>query len=89
MIEPGTGDDARNARSRWSTLRSAVLPVSMLGVIMGIVNASTGMREHGALLEAMSAGFAEAVVTTAVGLLLAIPLVSLYRSFSEQARKRV
>jgi DNA-binding transcriptional MerR regulator len=85
MIEPGTGDDGGNARARWSTLRLTVLPVAVLGVSMGIVNVSTGMREHGASLEAMSAGLAEAIVTTAVLLLVAFPLVSLCRSFGARA----
>lgn len=56
--------------------------VGLLGTTMGIVNAFTGMSAGGAGLEAISAGIAEALITTAVGLLVAIPAVWLYNYFS-------
>src|ERR687898_2933083 len=42
--------------------------VGLLGTTMGIVNAFTGMATMGGGLEAISAGIAEALITTAVGL---------------------
>ncbi len=56
--------------------------VGLLGTTMGIVNAFTGMATAGGGLEAVSAGIAEALITTAIGLLVAIPAVWLYNYFN-------
>src|SRR5690606_1062595 len=56
--------------------------VGLLGTTMGIVNAFTGMATAGGGLAAISAGIAEALITTAIGLLVAIPAVWLYNYFS-------
>lgn len=56
--------------------------VGLLGTTMGIVNAFTGMATSGGGLEAISAGIAEALITTAIGLIVAIPAVWLYNYFS-------
>ena len=56
--------------------------VGLLGTTMGIVNAFTGMAASGSGgLSAISAGVAEALVTTAFGLLVAIPAVWGYNYF--------
>ncbi|HEX9106848.1 MAG TPA: MotA/TolQ/ExbB proton channel family protein [Longimicrobiales bacterium] len=56
--------------------------VGLLGTTMGVVNAFTGMSESGSGgLAAISAGIAEALITTAFGLLVAIPAVWLYNYF--------
>ncbi len=56
--------------------------VGLLGTTMGIVNAFTGMANSGSGgLSAISAGIAEALVTTAFGLLVAIPGVWLFNYF--------
>jgi biopolymer transport protein ExbB/biopolymer transport protein TolQ len=56
--------------------------VGLLGTVMGIVNAFTGMAASGNQgLAAISAGIAEALITTAFGLLVAIPAVWLYNYF--------
>jgi len=57
--------------------------VGLLGTTMGIVNAFTGMSAGGGSggLAAVSAGIAEALVTTAFGLMVAIPAVWLYNYF--------
>jgi len=56
--------------------------VGLLGTVMGIVNAFTGMAASGSGgLAAISAGIAEALITTAFGLLVAIPAVWLYNYF--------
>src|SRR6476646_6409694 len=57
--------------------------VGLLGTTMGIVNAFTGMAASGSGgLSAISAGVAEALITTAFGLLVAIPAVWAYNYFS-------
>jgi biopolymer transport protein ExbB/biopolymer transport protein TolQ len=58
--------------------------VGLLGTTMGIVTAFTGMAAAGASggLAGISAGIAEALITTAMGLLVAIPAVWLYNYFT-------
>jgi len=58
--------------------------VGLLGTTMGIVNAFQGMAASGGggSLASISAGIAEALITTAFGLLVAIPAVWLYNYFS-------
>jgi biopolymer transport protein ExbB len=57
--------------------------VGLLGTTMGIVNAFQGMATAGtAGLGAISAGIAEALITTAMGLLVAIPAVWAYNYFT-------
>ena len=56
--------------------------VGLLGTTMGIINAFTGMAETGSGgLGAIGGGIAEALVTTAFGLLVAIPAVWAYNYF--------
>ncbi|OGU03867.1 MAG: hypothetical protein A2W29_02570 [Gemmatimonadetes bacterium RBG_16_66_8] len=56
--------------------------VGLLGTTMGIVNAFTGMAVSGSGgLAAISAGIAEALITTAFGLFVAIPAVWFYNYF--------
>ena len=57
--------------------------VGLLGTTMGIVNAFQGMATSGAGgIGAISAGVAEALITTAFGLLVAIPAVWAYNYFT-------
>src|SRR6185312_2354993 len=57
--------------------------VGLLGTVMGIVHAFTGMAQSGAGgLGAISAGIAEALITTALGILVAIPAVWAFNYFS-------
>lgn len=56
--------------------------VGLLGTTMGVVHAFTGMAAAGSAgLGAISAGIAEALVVTALGLIVAIPAVWLYNHF--------
>ncbi|HEU4641750.1 MAG TPA: MotA/TolQ/ExbB proton channel family protein [Gemmatimonadaceae bacterium] len=57
--------------------------VGLLGTVMGIVNAFQGMAVSGAGgLGAISAGISEALITTAFGLIVAIPAVWAFNYFS-------
>ena len=59
--------------------------VGLLGTTMGVVNAFTGMATAGSGgLGAISAGIAEALITTAFGLAVAIPAVWLYNYFTNR-----
>ncbi len=56
--------------------------VGLLGTTMGIVNAFTGMAASGSGgLAAIGGGIAEALITTAFGLIVAIPAVWAYNYF--------
>jgi biopolymer transport protein ExbB len=56
--------------------------VGLLGTTMGIVNAFTGMATSGSGgITAIAGGVAEALITTAFGLLVAIPAVWAYNFF--------
>ncbi len=61
--------------------------VGLLGTTMGIVNAFQGMASGGGSggMAAISAGIAEALITTAFGLLVAIPAVWVYNYFQTKA----
>src|ERR671925_1968839 len=65
--------------------------VGLLGTTMGIVNAFTGMAAQGASggLAGISAGIAEALITTAFGLLVAIPAVWAYNYFTTKIENLV
>jgi biopolymer transport protein ExbB len=65
-----------------ATVGSTAPFVGLLGTTMGVVNAFTGMSTSGSGgLAAISAGIAEALITTAFGLLVAIPAVWLYNYY--------
>ena len=55
--------------------------VGLLGTTMGVVNAFSGMATGGGGIGAISAGIAEALITTAIGLGAALPGVWLYNYF--------
>lgn len=65
-----------------ATVGSTAPFVGLLGTVMGIVNAFQSMAATGSGgLGTVSAGIAEALVTTAFGLLAAIPAVMFYNYF--------
>ena len=63
---------------------SATAPfVGLFGTVVGIINAFTGMAKTGSGgLGAVSAGIAEALLTTAFGLFVAIPAVWIFNYFN-------
>lgn len=65
-----------------ATVGSTAPFVGLVGTTMGVVNAFTGMAQSGGGgLGAISAGIAEALITTAFGLMVAIPAVWAYNYF--------
>ena len=74
-----------------ATVGSTAPFVGLLGTTMGIVNAFTGMANQGASggLAGISAGIAEALITTAFGLLVAIPAVWAYNYFTRNITARL
>jgi biopolymer transport protein ExbB/TolQ len=65
-----------------ATIATTAPFIGLLGTVIGIINAFRGMAASGAGgLGSVSAGIAEALVTTALGLFVAIPAVWLYNYF--------
>lgn len=67
-----------------ATVGSTAPFVGLLGTTMGIITAFTGMAANGSSggLASISAGIAEALITTAFGLMVAIPAVWGYNYFT-------
>jgi len=62
-----------------ATIGSTAPFVGLFGTVMGILNAFKGISEQKATgLAAVAGGIAEALVTTALGLLVAIPAVMMF-----------
>jgi len=76
--------DFKRGMGIMATVGSTAPFVGLLGTTMGIVNAFTGMAASGASggLAGISAGIAEALITTAFGLMVAIPAVWFYNYFT-------
>jgi biopolymer transport protein ExbB/biopolymer transport protein TolQ len=71
--------------SSLATIGSTAPFVGLFGTVVGIINAFRGIAsEKSAGLGAVSAGISEALVTTAVGLLVAIPAVWMYNFFTNK-----
>jgi biopolymer transport protein ExbB len=71
--------------SSLATIGSTAPFVGLFGTVVGIINAFRGIAtEKSAGLGAVSAGISEALVTTAVGLFVAVPAVWMFNYFSSK-----
>jgi biopolymer transport protein ExbB len=81
-----TVTDIKRGLGVLATVGSTAPFVGLLGTTVGIVNAFTGMASSGSGgIAAISAGVAEALITTAFGLLVAIPAVWLFNYFQTKS----
>jgi biopolymer transport protein ExbB/TolQ len=77
-----TTADMKKGLSGLATIGATAPFVGLFGTVVGIINAFTGMAQTGSGgIGAVSAGIAEALVVTALGLLVAIPAVWMYNYF--------
>lgn len=77
-----TTADLKKGLGGLATIATTAPFIGLLGTVIGIINAFRGMAASGAGgLGSVSAGIAEALVTTALGLFVAIPAVWLYNFF--------
>jgi biopolymer transport protein TolQ len=76
-------------RLTWLATIGATAPfVGLFGTVMGIVDAFHGLGTEGAAtLRAVAPGVSEALITTAAGLLVAIPAVIAYNQFTASLRE--
>ncbi len=75
-------NDLKSGMGILGTVASTAPFVGLLGTTWGVITAFSGMATAGGGLEAISAGIAEALLTTAVGLMVAITAVWLYNYFN-------
>jgi biopolymer transport protein ExbB/biopolymer transport protein TolQ len=74
-----TATDLKKGVSSLATIGSTAPFVGLLGTVVGVINAFVGIAATGSGgIGAVSAGIAEALVETALGLLVAIPAVWFY-----------
>ena len=75
-------------RMTWLATIAATSPfVGLFGTVMGIIDAFLGLGTEGtATLRAVAPGIAEALVTTAAGLFVAVPAVVAYNQFTSRIR---
>jgi biopolymer transport protein ExbB/TolQ len=77
--------DLRRGLGGLATIGSVSPFVGLFGTTIGIINAFQGMRMKGGGqigIDAVAGGIAEALVTTAFGLFVAVPAVMAYNAFS-------
>lgn len=78
--------DVRRGMSVLATVGSVAPFVGLLGTVVGIIEAFSGIAKEGSGgLGAVSNGIAEALVVTALGLLVAIPAVLMFNFLSTRA----
>jgi biopolymer transport protein TolQ len=75
-------------RMTWlATIASTTVYVGLFGTVVGIIDAFLGLGKAGsATLRAVAPGIAEALITTAAGLFVAIPALVAYNQFTSRIR---
>ncbi len=75
-------------RLTWLATIASISPfVGLFGTVMGIIDAFLGLGNSGsATLHAVAPGIAEALITTAAGLFVAVPAVVAYNQFTARIR---
>lgn len=77
------------SRMTWLATIAAIAPfIGLLGTVMGIIDAFHGLGASGAAtLRAVAPGISEALITTAAGLVVAIPAVVGYNQLTARLRE--
>src|SRR3984885_14917074 len=80
---------AMESRMTWLATIAAISPfIGLFGTVMGIIDAFHGLGTAGAAtLRAVAPGISEALITTAVGLVVAIPAVVGYNQLTARLRE--
>ncbi len=78
-----TANDLKKGIPALATIGATAPFVGLLGTVVGVINAFAGIGSTGSAgLGAVSAGISEALIETALGLVVAIPAVWLYNYFT-------
>ncbi len=80
---------AMESRMTWLATIAAIAPfIGLFGTVMGIIDAFHGLGTAGAAtLRAVAPGISEALITTAAGLVVAIPAVIGYNQLTARLRE--
>ena len=80
---------AMESRMTWLATIAAIAPfIGLFGTVMGIIDAFHGLGTAGAAtLRAVAPGISEALITTAAGLIVAIPAVIGYNQLTARLRE--
>jgi biopolymer transport protein ExbB/biopolymer transport protein TolQ len=83
-----TTADMRKGLSGLATIGTTAPFIGLFGTVIGIINAFRGMALTGSGgIAAVSTGIAEALITTALGLFVAIPAVWLFNIFTNKIER--
>jgi biopolymer transport protein ExbB/TolQ len=83
-----TTADMRRGLSGLATIGTTAPFIGLFGTVIGIINAFRGMALTGSGgIAAVSTGIAEALITTALGLFVAIPAVWLFNIFTNKIER--
>ncbi|UPT74212.1 MAG: MotA/TolQ/ExbB proton channel family protein [Elusimicrobiota bacterium] len=88
-LEAALADEKRHLEGKllWlGTLGNNAPFVGLFGTVLGVIKAFHDLAESGSGPEVVMAGLSEALVATAVGLLVAIPAVLAYNALSKQVK---
>ena len=90
-MQLGSGEELTRLERNMSwlaTTASATPFIGLFGTVWGVIDAFMGLgQEGGASLRAVAPGISEALITTAVGLMAAIPAVIFYNYFMHRLRE--
>jgi biopolymer transport protein ExbB/TolQ len=83
-----TAAEMKKGTGGLATIGSSAPFIGLFGTVVGIVNAFTGIAASGSGgLAAVSAGIAEALITTAFGILVAVPAVMAFNYFTTRLER--
>jgi len=83
-----TAAEMKKGTGGLATIGSSAPFIGLFGTVIGIVNAFTGIASSGSGgLAAVSAGIAEALITTAFGILVAVPAVMAFNYFTTRLER--
>jgi len=83
-----TSAEMKKGTGGLATIGSSAPFIGLFGTVIGIVNAFTGIAQSGSGgLAAVSAGIAEALITTAFGILVAVPAVMAFNYFTTRLER--
>ena len=91
VVDRNVADEALNLEDQMGSLATAVSAapfLGLLGTVWGVMDAFAGMAESGsAALSAVAPGISGALLTTIVGLLVALPSMIGYNTLSSKIRQ--
>jgi biopolymer transport protein ExbB/biopolymer transport protein TolQ len=83
-----TSAEMKKGTGGLATIGSSAPFIGLFGTVVGIVNAFTGIAQSGSGgLASVSAGIAEALITTAFGILVAVPAVMAFNYFTTRLER--